>query len=396
MNSIDELVVRRRWVVAVMGVTTSAVVREEEMERYLELRGGPDRVLATIPGRPWTSRARLRASSKEVLDAFSTMHDPVDVSLRVHHDVVCGPEQTAVREDIVLPASYRHFRKPRLANRSLVGWTADFVRTPSLDAPRLRGRWFYLDNQHRGHFGHAMTEQISLLWAWREAKERHPDLRALVFLNRGRRLAEWEYELLAAGGVPREDIVMAEHPVRVESLFTATPMFSMSAQLHPEIAATWATIGETLAARASDRSYPDRVFCTRRVAKRACHNLDDVEEFFRARGFEVVVPEENPLADQVQLFRQASVIAGFAGSGMFQLALTGGPRHAILVSSESYTARNEYMISSVLGHRHDIAVCRADTPHPPGQWSAAAYTSDFTFDPEREGRFVDEVLAGPA
>ena len=47
------------------------------------------------------------------------------------------------------------------------------------------------------------------------------------------------------------------------------------------------------------------------------------------------------------MVRDADVVAGFAGSGMFQIAFAGGPKHVILVGSESYTASNEYLISSV-------------------------------------------------
>ena len=56
------------------------------------------------------------------------------------------------------------------------------------------------------------------------------------------------------------------------------------------------------------------------------------------------------------------MVAGFAGSGMFQIAFAGGPKHVILVGSESYTASNEYLISSVVGHRLDLVLCRPDVP----------------------------------
>ena len=92
------------------------------------------------------------------------------------------------------------------------------------------------------------------------------------------------------------------------------------------------------------------------------------------------------------MFRSAEVIAGFAGSAMFNLCLSGSPKSAIVISSESYTAQNEYMVSAVVGHDLDIAWCRAEIPMPEGRWQAKAFHSPFTFDFEREGRFVDELL----
>ena len=87
-----------------------------------------------------------------------------------------------------------------------------------------------------------------------------------------------------------------------------------------------------------------------------------MEALFADHGFTVVHPEDHSLPDQARMVRDAEVVAGFAGSGMFQIALAGGPKHVVLVGSESYTASNEYLISSVVGHRLDLVLCRPDVP----------------------------------
>ena len=75
-----------------------------------------------------------------------------------------------------------------LGNNQLASFDPRHARTPApLRARRehLPGAWFYLDDEARGHDGHAMTEQLSRLWAWREAKAAEPGLKALML--RGRR-----------------------------------------------------------------------------------------------------------------------------------------------------------------------------------------------------------------
>src|SRR4029453_18868859 len=105
------------------------------------------------------------------------------------------------------------------------------------------------------------------------------------------------------------------------------------AYLHPAIATTYAAIGSALADRAGDEPPgPLRVFCSRRPGKRTCHNAGEVEARFADHGFVVVFPEDYPLAEQVRLVRDAEVVAGFAGSGMFQIAFAGGARHVVLVA----------------------------------------------------------------
>ena len=93
------------------------------------------------------------------------------------------------------------------------------------------------------------------------------------------------------------------------------------------------------------------------------------------------------------MVREADVVAGFAGSGMFQIAFAGGPKHVILVGSESYTASNEYLISSVVGHRLDLVLCRPDVPKTKRRFDNRSYQSDFTYDDAREGVFLREALA---
>jgi hypothetical protein len=74
--------------------------------------------------------------------------------------------------------------------------------------------------------------------------------------------------------------------------------------------------------------------------------------------------------------------------------MCGGPKHVILVASESYHAKNEHLIAAAAGHRLDIAWCRAERERVPGSgFSRAVFHSPFTFDLDREGAWIEQVLA---
>ena len=92
------------------------------------------------------------------------------------------------------------------------------------------------------------------------------------------------------------------------------------------------------------------------------------------------------------MFDRAHVVAGFAGSALFNLAFCTGAKRVILISSESYTARNEYMIASVLGHSIELIWCPPDLPQPVGGFSTKAFASGFSFDFERDGRYLEDLL----
>ena len=97
-------------------------------------------------------------------------------------------------------------------------------------------------------------------------------------------------------------------------------------------------------------------------------------------------PEDHSLADQVELVRRAEVLAGYAGSAMFHVALAGEPKHVVLVVSESYPAHNEYLMSMLLGHRLDVVVCEPLVPRVDGQFTRESFHSDFAYRPETRGR----------
>jgi capsular polysaccharide biosynthesis protein len=318
------------------------------------------------------------------------------MSLREYPDAVCLPGQVAVTGNLVLPDTYRHSRRVRMVNKHTHDVAPRFAapKRSVEDVPRLEGAYFFLDSEFRGHYGHAMTEQLSRLWAWPRAKAAEPGLRALMAVNRwGPELREFERALYGAAGIAPEDLMLVDGPVRVERLLAATPMFSQPQYIHPDLVHTYTTVSRALVEQAPVRDYPRRIFCARRSNHRDCRNAEEVEALFARFGFAVVFPERFTLPEQARMFREAEVIAGYAGSAMVSLCLTQSAKRVVLVSSNSYTAKNEYLIASALGHHVSIVWCRAETPMPVDRHSRRAFGSPFTMDLQREGRQLAEILA---
>lgn len=396
-RAVESATARDGHVALTNGLPARAKVREEEVGRFLDLTGDRfGRVLLERPGAVLENPAPIRQSEADGAPRMHTRFEAPPLQLRAYDDVTCLPGQVVLKHNVLLPETFRHLRRPRLGNRFIEEAAPRFGRIKNRARPEpLAGTYFHLDSEYRGHFGHAMTEQISRLWAWEEAKRRHPDLKALLLVNRKRTVVyDWEYRLYEAAGIARDDLVLATGPVRVERLLAATPMFSQPEYVHPDIAAIYRRIGDDLAAEAPDRDYPARIFCSRRLDKRACRNTDEVEAFFAERGFEIVYPEDYPLGEQVQMFRSAQDVAGFGGSAMFTLAFVPEPKRVVLVSSENYWAWNEYLMAAVWGHQVNVAWCRPERLRSLGFRGEAAMQSPYTFDPGREGRFLREVLGG--
>ncbi len=388
-----------RLLVAVHETDLLAKLHDAAMDDVLAARGGPDRVLTSVAAATVESRAVVRTSRPPLLNDLPASYAAPRLSLREYQHAVCLPRQAAHAATFVLPESFRDNLQPRLQNPAFEDWTARFVRRPEPPTTELPGSWFHLDTHVAGHFGHALTEQVAHLWGWHEARHLDPTVQALVFgapESPGAPLPEWTYELLEAGGVPREAIHVPAAPVRVERLLASTTAYNIGRYVHPVMADTWGRVGAALGGGDVGGSGPERVFLTRTGDKRACRNRAQVEDLFAAAGFEVVSPEHRSLADQVRLVRGASAVAGFAGSAMFHTALLGRPQHVVLITSETYPAHNEYAIAALLGHRLDLVVCPPDVPRrEPGRFTLESFHSDFAVDLDgREGEFIRSVLAG--
>jgi capsular polysaccharide biosynthesis protein len=371
-----------------------AKVAEKQANRLVQLRGN-GRVLQTVPGTTFTSRCELTVSTGVRPPQMPEQITAPPLSLRQYDGPVCVPGQVLVDGNLLLPDTYRHNQRRRLANQYTVELGRRFaaVEAELDDVPLLEGTYLYLDNEVRGHFGHALTEQLSLLWALGAARQHAGDLRPLMTARRRPELHRFERELLAAAGLPPEDVVLLHSPARAERLLAATPTFSMPQYVHPLVARVWAEVGDALAARATLQPSHDRIFVGRRTSKRACLNAGQVEALFVERGFTVVYPEDLSLPDQVALFRRAQVVAGYAGSGLFTLALVPDPKTVIRIGSEAYSANNEYLIASVVGHRLVSVVSRTHRTEDEERRNAKQFQSSFVMDLEREGRFLREILA---
>jgi len=374
---------------------------ERETNQALARRPRLGRVLATVPGGDFGHRGELRESESRVAGRWPAAYDVPELSLREYADVVCRPGGIVISGHTLLPDTHRHIARPRPSNR--------FVPTLSPTAARLRSRiepereilgpHFYWDSEFRGHFGHVMTEMLSRLWALDAARRHHRDLRILMATspNKESELTDHEIAILGAFGVRPAEITFLRGPARVRTLLAATPMFSQPQVVHPGLSEVWDRLGSHLAeqapARFGEGDYPRRLFVARRGTLRRCRNAAQVESLFATHGFEVVHPEDHPLPVQARLFREAETIAGYAGSGLFNALLAETPKRIVMISSESYTVQNEWMIAAIRGHEVDVAWARPEVGHEAAGTRAEAFHSAYSVDFEREGLFLRKVLA---
>jgi capsular polysaccharide biosynthesis protein len=370
-------------------------IREAEANALLDARFGSrwGRVLAVRPAETYTSPVELTVHGTRATwpadrpEPKSHLRiDVPELCVREYVDVTCWSHQRVALENYWLPDTFRHHQHRRLAHRALVheglvfgGLAADVSR----DARVLDGQYYYFDSEYPLHYGHFLTEVLARFWGWQEAVRVAPDVRPLVSLPMGRdAIPSYQRDAYAAFGVDVSNVtyIPPNECVRVQSLFAATPAFVMPHYASPGLRDVWLGLARTLK-RAGDT--PRRLFVGRRVRDiRSCLNSDEVEAFFTDLGFSVVYPEDHDFADQVTMFANADVIAGFAGSGLFTM-MFASDKTVIVICPDTYTATNEFLIASLMGGRLYYFLADAEVKHVPGKWTKAAYQSNFRFDVQR-------------
>jgi capsular polysaccharide biosynthesis protein len=354
--------------------------------------------LATVPGGAFESRATVvqHLGDTEISWPANTITYP-ELHLR-HYQGRIGFVSHALfhTERSILPDSFRWhlYRDP--GNPKTVNVTEAFARIDPAFRPRtaLAGRYYHLDPQHGG-FGHIMTEMVSRLWGWQQAKDADPDLKAIfsvVHPKSARRSAK--YRILRAYGIAEDDIVWTSRPVWLHSLVSATAMWHNNEpySVHPGIETVW----ERLRTELIDpdvRTY-DKVFISRsaKFSRRTCRNAELVEKLFESHGFTIFYPEDVDLSVQAAVFAGARVIAGFAGSGLFNILFARNVETTIILSQDAYYHRNEHLFTSLLGGTVHYFWSMADKPHAESDNDDAASRSSWEFDFTRHGAALSEVL----
>ena len=323
-----------------------------------------------------------------------------DTSVLEYRDVCIAPRQVLVKDHLLLPNTFRLATTKRLVNTALKDlnhyYAVPMVGTES--APRLEGTFFYLDIEYNRHFGHFMTEVVPRLYAWELARATHPDIRVITNSksNHGRPPA-YQRILLEAYGIDDDQVEVIASPVKVDTLVCAMPLMQNGQFADPALASTCHRLRDGLLVRSKPNEKPRRrLFISRKPDMwRECLNGGDIEERFARRGFTIIRPEEHSIVEQVRMFYEVDVVAGYIGSALYNIMFARRPIDVIGFINQSYLATNEYLICSALGHRLHLfygdEVIDGMKKDCEGR-ELGVTNRDYVFNFERDGDQLDELL----
>ncbi|MEU2201456.1 glycosyltransferase family 61 protein [Isoptericola sp. NPDC019482] len=333
---------------------------------------------------------------------FASGHTEFEVPelyLRRYRGAIASARQILRMGDYVLPDSWRHPHQRNLNNRQMeyaTAWMGAF-KDETIPSERrvLEGSFYYFDTELPGHFGHITTDVLSRVWGWRAAKRIDPTIRPLVSVSSNSPdVPGFQRTIFSALGIDLGEAVVVgpREEVEIETLYAGSPELENPHYASPALKNVWRELSEGLPT-VDAPEFGEKIFISRRPGgKRDCTNVAEVEAFFEAQGFSILFPEDYPYAVQHVFFRRARVIAGFGGSGMFNMMFAPSAT-VIMVSGSSYDAANEKLIGAVNENPLHYFWGKSELPMPEGRFSLQAFTSNFTFD---VARFRGDLLRAVA
>jgi hypothetical protein len=181
-----------------------------------------------------------------------------------------------------------------------------------LEKQIFEGRTLYL-----GHFmnqyGHFITETLSRFWALREGHDFDRYAFFPFWFDGGKPIfAEAQDFFLDQFAIPREKVVFLTSPVLFEEIVVPERLFTIADVVNVKLS----YIYEKVRRRFEQPSGVARIFLSRLEPYARIANVGAVEDVFRRNGFEIVYPERLPIRQQMILYANCHVMAGFAGSSL--------------------------------------------------------------------------------
>ena len=188
---------------------------------------------------------------------------------------------------------------------------------------RLNGRSLFL-GPFMSHYGHFITESLSRCWLTASGRiETFEQYLFYPFLfNNGEIIiSEFHRHFFRVLGVPLERIHILREPVELEHVVIPEQLWVINTVCHSAMAGLYAR----LRTRPTQPARAEWCFLSRKpaVAGRFAH-ADAVERLFAESGFQIIYPEDMPIAEQLDLYGSCKIMAGFSGSAMHNCLFASG------------------------------------------------------------------------
>lgn len=174
-------------------------------------------------------------------------------------------------------------------------------------------------------YGHWLLEAASNLWALPYVRALAQGAPVKLLLSPVAQVPGYMKRFGAALGITEHDYYFPSKCMRIKRIFMPTKAYMHMGYVAPLAKAMWAAIARYYKDKASIAPVEKIYLSRRQVKTRRLENEQECEALFVRRGFTVVHPQQLSLPDQIQLFANATHIAGPAGSAAHNVVFSDNP-----------------------------------------------------------------------
>jgi capsular polysaccharide biosynthesis protein len=192
------------------------------------------------------------------------------------------------------------------------------------------------------HHSHWLVQGLPRLELFEQAQATFESL--LVYDT----IKAYQFEMLETLGYPREKVFVRQQlePIRFRELFV---LYTWN-----DFLPAFQSIDRLISAHSPGTSGPERVYISRKDAAtvRKFLNEDDVIELVKKYDFEIVNPSALSAAEEVALFRNARLLCGPLGAGLYNSIFTAPGALLWILGDPNYVMDWAPELCGLRGHSH--------------------------------------------
>lgn len=164
------------------------------------------------------------------------------------------------------------------------------------------------------HFGHFLIEGMSRIWTTLDKKY---DKFKYVFVEKpGVKLPKYVYRFMNMLGIPDENIILVNKTTRFRNIVVPDQSVDIARYSSHKMGRIYNKISSNCLPSTNFINI-NKVYLTRTaMGKRRTFGEEQIQNIFAKNGFTVISPEKLSLDTQIQIIKNASVVAGLAGTAL--------------------------------------------------------------------------------
>lgn len=259
------------------------------------------------------------------------------------NNALCLKNQAIVYKDkFILPDSFRHYRfipphKSLLYDAASNRFNTNEKLSKVIWHP---GDSVFLSGEISQAFGHFLLEVVSRLWI-----TQFIDTSQFTFIMNPHDTHRWQLDILKALGIRPKQIIYLNHPIRCERLHIPVQAFVLRKYTSTFAYDTWKRIGDFYDVGVG----PKKIYVSRsklETKRRQLLNEIEVEKVFSSHGFSIIHPQELSVSKQINLFRNATIIAGPSGSAMYNSVFQKEHTKKLILTPRKFLKISDVLINT--------------------------------------------------